>query len=80
MALNLPNPAPPQAGNAAHERARRSWLAGQPLAERGDWSNAAEKFDQAFRSHADGAYGLAAAHALICAAQPGAAAVACGCA
>ncbi len=73
MALNLPNPAPPQAGNAAHERARRSWLAGQSLAERGDWSGAAEKFAQAFRSHADAAYGLAAAHALICAAQPGAA-------
>ena len=73
MALNLPNPAPPQAGNAAHERARRSWLAGQSLAERGDWSGAAEKFDQAFRLHADTAYGLAAAHASICAGQPKAA-------
>ena len=73
MALNLPNPATPQAGNAAHERARRSWLAGQSLAERGDWSGAAAKFDQAFRLHADEAYGLAAAHALICAGQPKAA-------
>jgi predicted O-linked N-acetylglucosamine transferase (SPINDLY family) len=73
MALTLPNPTPPQAGNTAHERARRNWLAGQSLAERGDWSNAAEKFDLAFRSHADHAYGLAAAHALICAGQPKAA-------
>jgi protein O-GlcNAc transferase len=73
MALELPSPAYPTAGNTAHERAHRSWLNGQSLAERGDWPNAAHKFDQAYRSHADEAYGLAAAHALICAGQPGAA-------
>jgi predicted O-linked N-acetylglucosamine transferase (SPINDLY family) len=43
------------------------------MTEREDWPNAAEKFDQAYRLHPDEAYGLAAAHALICAGQPGAA-------
>ena len=43
------------------------------MTEREDWPRAAEKFDQAYRLHPDEAYGLAAAHALICAGQPGAA-------
>lgn len=73
MALNLPLPAPARAGHAAQERARHSWLTGQSMTEREDWPNAAEKFDQAYRLHPDEAYGLAAAHALICAGQPGAA-------
>ncbi len=73
MALHLPDPAPPRAGSAVHDRAHRSWLAGQSLADRTNWSHAAEKFDQAFRLHPDEAYGLAAAHALICAGQPKAA-------
>ena len=73
MALDLPNPSTPRAGSAAHDRAHRSWLAGQSMAKKCDWPKAAEKFEQAFRLHADEAYGLAAAHALIRAGQPGAA-------
>ncbi|MFM9914846.1 MAG: hypothetical protein ACKVOX_03475, partial [Rhizobacter sp.] len=73
MALVLPTPQPPRAGSATHGRAYRSWQAGQAQAEREHWSDAAAKFDQAFRLHPDEAYGLAAAHALICAGQSDAA-------
>ncbi len=69
MALVLPTPTPPRSGSAMHGRAYRSWQAGQAHAEREHWSDAAAKFDQAFRLHPDTAYGLAAAHALICAGQ-----------
>ena len=69
MALVLPTPNPPHPGSTAHGRAYRSWQTGQAQAEREHWSDAASKFDQAYRIHPDTAYGLAAAHALICAGQ-----------
>lgn len=73
MALDLPTPQSPRTGSAVQGRAYRSWQAGQAQAQHEHWSDAAAKFDQAFRLHPDDAYGLAAAHALICAGQPDAA-------
>lgn len=73
MALNLPTPAAPRSGSTAHSRAYRTWQAGQAHAEHERWSDAASRFDQAFALFADDAFGLAAAHAFICAGQADAA-------
>ncbi len=70
MPLELPAPATPADTTGPQGRALRAWQAGQKLAEQDRWIPAAEKFEQAYRLHADEAYGLAGAHALICAGQP----------
>ena len=67
MALALPTPANPGATPAskAHARAHRRWQSGREHAEREQWPQAATAFEQATALHADAAYALAAAHALI---------------
>ena len=67
MALDLPTPRhPPSSGApAAQVRAYRRWKAGQELARKDQWAGAAEAFAQASQWQADGAYGVAAVHALI---------------
>jgi predicted O-linked N-acetylglucosamine transferase (SPINDLY family) len=67
MPLALPSPATPPQGAAAPLRAFRRWQAGQVHAQRDRWAEAAQDFEQAFATYADDAYGLHAAHALICA-------------
>jgi predicted O-linked N-acetylglucosamine transferase (SPINDLY family) len=65
MALNIPNPAPPATNARLPLQAFRHWQAGQGHAQRQHWPAAAAAFEQATDLHADPAYGLAAAHALI---------------
>lgn len=67
MPLALPTPATPPAGAAAPLRAFRRWQSGQAHARVERWADAAQAFEQAFATHDDDAYGLHAAHALICA-------------
>lgn len=67
MPLALPTPITPPQGAAVPLRAFRRWQAGQVHAQRERWAEAAQDFEQAFAAHADEAYGLHAAHALICA-------------
>jgi protein O-GlcNAc transferase len=74
MSLALPAPSNPQPTSAAQVRARRKWQSGQAHAEREQWGSAAQEFEQAYAMHDDAAYGLAAAHALITAGRPDAAA------
>lgn len=68
MSLALPNPAEPRGpANAPQQRAYQQWRAGQAHAQREQWAQAAQAYERAFAMHDDSAYGLAAAHALICA-------------
>jgi predicted O-linked N-acetylglucosamine transferase (SPINDLY family) len=73
MTLALPNPAHPGATPAskAHARAHRRWQSGREHAEREQWPQAAEAFEQATALHGDAAYALAATHALIKAGRAG---------
>ena len=70
MALALPLPARP-GSSREHLRAHRRWQAGQALAQREHWPQAAREFEQASGLHGDRAYALAAAHALIKAGRAG---------
>jgi len=74
MPLPLPAPTPPSPSSAAQQRAFRAWHAAQAFADREQWAQAAQGYEQAYDLHADSAYGLAAAHALICAGRADAAA------
>jgi protein O-GlcNAc transferase len=74
MSLPLPAPTPPSPSSAAQQRAFRAWHAAQAHADREQWTQAAQGYEQAYEIHADSAYGLAAAHALICAGRADAAA------
>jgi predicted O-linked N-acetylglucosamine transferase (SPINDLY family) len=65
MPLHIPNPALPAANARLPLQAFRHWQAGQGHAQRQRWPAAAAAFEQATDLHADPAYGLAAAHALI---------------
>jgi predicted O-linked N-acetylglucosamine transferase (SPINDLY family) len=65
MSLAIPLPERPPASSRAQLQAFRQWQAGQGHAQRERWDAAAAAFDQATELHADAAYGLAAAHALI---------------
>jgi predicted O-linked N-acetylglucosamine transferase (SPINDLY family) len=67
MPLSLPDPPSPSPASAAQQRAFRTWNAAQAHAGRSQWLQAAQGFEQAYQIHAESAYGLAAAHALICA-------------
>lgn len=67
MPLALPEPHAPSPGAAAPTRAWRRWQSGQAHARHERWWQAAQEFEQAYAAHADDAYGLHAAHALICA-------------
>ncbi len=67
MPLDLPAPTPPDNASTVQGRAYKRWQTGQAHANAQRWPDAAEQFEQAWRLHADDAYGLAAAHALICA-------------
>lgn len=65
MSLALPQPARPAPSARSHLQAFRHWQAGQDHARHEHWPAAATAFTQATELHADSAYGLAAAHALI---------------
>jgi protein O-GlcNAc transferase len=67
MPLALPEPTVPPNASAPQTRAYRRWQSGQAHAQREHWLAAAQDFEQAYAAHADDAYGLHAAHALICA-------------
>lgn len=67
MPLALPEPHAPSSGAGAPLRAFRRWQSGQAHARHERWWQAAQEFEQAYAAHADDAYGLHAAHALICA-------------
>ena len=67
MPLDLPAPQPPQNGSSVQARAFQAWRSGQQQARLERWTDAADHYAQAWRAHPDDAYGLAAAHALICA-------------
>lgn len=67
MPLALPTPTTPPNGAAAPLRAFRRWQAGQAHARSERWAEAAQDFEQAYATCDDAAYGLHAAHALICA-------------
>ena len=69
MAIALPSPPAPGV-SANHARAHRRWQAGQALAQRQRWSEAANAFEQAATICADSAYALAAIHSLIEAGRP----------
>jgi len=62
MALDLPRPEPT---SARHTASHRRWKAGEDHARREQWPLAARAYEQASNLHADPAYALAAAHALI---------------
>ncbi len=72
MAITLPVPARPVAAplHSACARAHRCWLAGQAHAARLEWPQAASVYARAVALHADAAYELAEAHALIKAGRP----------
>lgn len=72
MAIVLPAPSrPPVKGAPAIQlRAYRQWKTGQSFAQRDRWADAAEAFIHACQWPQDGAYGVAAIHALIKAGQP----------
>jgi predicted O-linked N-acetylglucosamine transferase (SPINDLY family) len=65
MSLAFPHPARPTPGTRSHLQAFRHWQTGREHAQRERWPAAALCFGQATDLHADLAYGLAAAHALI---------------
>ncbi len=65
MSLALPQPTRPPPSARSHLQAFRHWQVGQDHAQRERWPAAALSFEQATDLHADSAYGLAAAHALI---------------
>ena len=65
MSLNFPQPGRPAPSARLHVQAYRHWQAGQGHARRERWPAAAAAFGQATDLHAESAYGLAAAHALI---------------
>jgi predicted O-linked N-acetylglucosamine transferase (SPINDLY family) len=65
MALQFPEPARPAPTARLHLQAFKHWQSGQAHAQRERWPAAAKSFAQATELHADSAYGLAAAHALI---------------
>ena len=65
MSLALPIPQRPTAAARLQLQAYRHWQAGADHARRERWPAAAAAFAQATDLHADSAYGLAAAHALI---------------
>jgi protein O-GlcNAc transferase len=65
MALQIPTPAQPGPNARLPLQAFRHWQAGQGHAQRQRWPAAAAAYEQATDLHADPAYGLAAAHALI---------------
>ena len=65
MSLVLPQPARPASAARSHLQAFRHWQMGQGHAQRERWPAAALAFAQATELHAEQAYGLAAAHALI---------------
>ena len=65
MALHFPEPARPAPTARQHLQAFKHWQSGQAHAQREHGRLAAKPFAQATELHADSAYGLAAAHALI---------------
>jgi predicted O-linked N-acetylglucosamine transferase (SPINDLY family) len=65
MSLQIPTPAQPGPHARLPLQAFRHWQAGQGHAQRQRWPAAAAAYEQATDLHADPAYGLAAAHALI---------------
>ena len=67
MALALPVPQKPRqaAASSRATRAYQRWQNGQAQAAREEWPAAALAFEEAWRLHADLAFGLAAAHAFI---------------
>jgi predicted O-linked N-acetylglucosamine transferase (SPINDLY family) len=65
MSLAIPVPERPPASSRAQMQAFRQWQAGQGHAQHERWGAAAAAFEQATELHADAAYGLSAAHALI---------------
>ncbi len=65
MSLAFPHPQRPPAASRVQLQAFRQWQAGQGHALGERWDAAAAAFEQATKLHADAAYGLAAAHALI---------------
>jgi predicted O-linked N-acetylglucosamine transferase (SPINDLY family) len=65
MSLALPLPQRPPASSRVQLQAFRQWQAGQGHAQHERWDAAAAAFEQATELHADAAYGLSAAHALI---------------
>lgn len=65
MSLAIPLPERPPAHARRHLQAFHHWQAGQDHARRERWPAAAAAFEQATELHADPAYGLSAAHALI---------------
>lgn len=67
MALALPIPVAPPPGSARVNRAYERWMEGCARSRQGLWADAASQFERAFEMEPDAAYGLAAAHALICA-------------
>jgi protein O-GlcNAc transferase len=69
MTIALPTP-PVPGSSGAQARAHRRWQAGQALARRERWSEAADAFEQAATICGDSAYALAAIHSLIEAGRP----------
>jgi predicted O-linked N-acetylglucosamine transferase (SPINDLY family) len=65
MSLAIPHPERPPASARVQLQAFRHWQAGQGHAQSERWSAAATAFEQATELHAEAAYGLAAAHALM---------------
>jgi protein O-GlcNAc transferase len=65
MSLAIPTPERPSTAARAQLQAFRHWQAGQDHARLERWPAAAAAYEQATELHADPAYGLAAAHALI---------------
>jgi predicted O-linked N-acetylglucosamine transferase (SPINDLY family) len=65
MAIVIPEPSRPLPGPLAPQQAFRHWQSGREQAALGRWPAAASAFAQASSLHADAAYALAAAHALI---------------
>ena len=72
MAIDLPTPShpPPKGAPAGQLRAYQQWKTGQSFAQKERWADAAEAFIHACHWSQDGAYGVAAIHALIKAGQP----------